>query len=197
VNTYEGSDFLQIMDAVTTAVAVNMGNDGGRSPLADSMFNYYNRADIMGVTSQSVTFTAYGSESHLITDGNRPDLAALPSVIGTLSVVTFGGRDVIGVNATTITQSLTVSTGLGADTLFITEVIAGPNVTPIVDLGAGPERDVAIFLRAQLFAFYLYLGDGDDDVRVIDSSANTAYIYGMAGNDAYEEENSTGFVFVQ
>lgn len=197
VNTYEGSDFLQIMDTVAAAVAVNLGNDGGRSPLADSMFNYHDRADIMGVTSQAVAFTAYGSESHLIFDGDREDLATLPSVIGTISVITFGGHDVIGVNTTTITKGLTISTGLGADILFIVDVTAAPNVTPIIDMGAGPERDVAIFLRAQLFALYLFLGDGDDEVEVEDSIAATAYLYGMGGNDLYTEVNSTGFVFVQ
>jgi hypothetical protein len=87
------------------------------------------------------------------------------SVIGTLSVNTFGGADTVNVSVAGFLSTASINTGDGADNVNLTGVTAS--------------------------SLLVMLGAGADNLRLLGVTSNTAFLDGGAGIDGLQNTNNT------
>jgi hypothetical protein len=191
INTFGGSDNVDVLSTNAPAIGINTGENGGAVPVG------YNPAipenvRVSGVTSLSVAVNTNGGND-LVIIGTVAGVSAAPTVIGVLGVNTFDGDDVVLILTATVTSGFTVTTGLGNDIVQVQAVIS-PFAT--IDTSSGTDFVLLIGLIVP-FNVFVTLGDGDDNIQVFGSTAGSGSIFGQGGTDTYITGGSFGYTFFQ
>ena len=193
VNTYNGSDIVDVFSSTAAAIGINTGENGGTpgvgvNPLIPEAVR------IIGVTSSSVAINTAGGNDQIIVFGPVAGFSTLPTNLGALAINSGEGGDLVQLQAIAIDYSLTVVTAGGNDTLTADGVSVGLNA--VIDTGAGIDTVSLNALLVQYY-LYLYLGEGDDSAAISNSAAAIGYVFGQGGVDTYSAAGNTGITFYQ
>jgi hypothetical protein len=148
VNTYAGSDFLDVFASNFITVAANLGmgsltagqidadgfrmNGGGAFTAAVTL----GTSETGAANGVRITGSAFDTLS--IIGGEGRDVVLLTGVVATnvVAINTLGGNDTIGLNTVVATNALSISAGAGADNLTLIAV-----ATNVAVLDGGPGID--------------------------------------------------------
>jgi hypothetical protein len=163
--TGNGNDVVNVQSLVTSGLAVNSGAGNDQVTLNHVTSNGYISANL-GAATNTLTLSNSTGQAVTVTGGSGADTANFDTdtFLG-LTVNAGDGKNVIHVKSSTISQALNVTTGTGADQVFLAGVHA---------------ESVA-----------LYTGDGADKVSIGTTILDHLLAKLGAGDDTFLASNST------